>query len=340
MLNNVYRLIEPRRIVKSVVPISINDIDNVIIRPLYLSVCKADQRYYTGSRNKKTLDSKLPMALIHEGVAEVAFDCSHTMDIGTHVAIIPIHAHSHVDEVPENYSESSTFSSSTEDGFLSEYMNIEPKRLLTLDFNFPLDKAVYLEPMSVAIQAINRLKISDASKNEVIGVWGDGNVAYIISVLLKKKYPSKRIVVFGKHREKLAYFNFVETILIDEIPDRYRVDQAIEAVGGVGSEAALNQIFNLIRAMGTIVLAGVSENNISISTRIVLEKGLTVAGTTRSTRSDFEEAYDLLQCIDVQSRINLLTQSKLVVHNERELVNAFDQDLNLSWGKTIIDWRV
>lgn len=42
--------------------------------PEYLSICKADQRYYLGNRSREALKAKLPMALIHECVARVVFD--------------------------------------------------------------------------------------------------------------------------------------------------------------------------------------------------------------------------------------------------------------------------
>jgi ribitol-5-phosphate 2-dehydrogenase len=39
-----------------------------------MSICAADQRYYTGSRDENVLSKKLPMSLIHEGVGEVVFN--------------------------------------------------------------------------------------------------------------------------------------------------------------------------------------------------------------------------------------------------------------------------
>ena len=62
MINQVYQLVAPRQIE---VTYNNEDItrDKVIVRPLYLSICAADQRYYTGSRNQNCA-RKLPMSLI------------------------------------------------------------------------------------------------------------------------------------------------------------------------------------------------------------------------------------------------------------------------------------
>ena len=73
MLNAVYRLVAPIRF-----KVEFTDIDltagNVIVRPTYLSICNADQRYYQGKRAEDVLRQKLPMALIHEGIGQVVYD--------------------------------------------------------------------------------------------------------------------------------------------------------------------------------------------------------------------------------------------------------------------------
>ena len=71
MINIVYRLKSPKFFEEAIDEI---DLDGVIVRPLYLSICQADQRYYQGTRPSDILEKKLPMALIHEGVGEVVLD--------------------------------------------------------------------------------------------------------------------------------------------------------------------------------------------------------------------------------------------------------------------------
>ena len=78
MLNQVYRLVDPRQIEVQTVAEEITDND-IVVRPKYLSVCHADTRYFTGQRPQATLRQKLPMALIHEGVGEVVRTCLDTL---------------------------------------------------------------------------------------------------------------------------------------------------------------------------------------------------------------------------------------------------------------------
>ena len=62
MINQVYQLVAPRQFEVTYRNENIKN-DKVIVRPLYLSICAADQRYYTGKREEKVLEKKLPMAL-------------------------------------------------------------------------------------------------------------------------------------------------------------------------------------------------------------------------------------------------------------------------------------
>ena len=82
MINIVYRLKSPKFFEESIDEI---DLNGVIVRPTYLSICQADQRYYQGSRPAEVLDNKLPMALIHEGIGKVVYDSTGEFKSGDNV---------------------------------------------------------------------------------------------------------------------------------------------------------------------------------------------------------------------------------------------------------------
>ncbi|WP_417852630.1 alcohol dehydrogenase catalytic domain-containing protein [Weissella viridescens] len=341
MFNNVYRLTGVRQIEQVTTTVDSADPESVIVRPTLMSICRADERYYTGTRDKKVLAERLPMALIHEAVGVVVRDNTGTYAPGTHVAMVPTNPHGFDELVSDNYLKTSTFSSSTTDGFMREYVFIKPENLVEIPEGAQGDMDAFIEVITVAIQAVRRLKESMIPRARRIGIWGDGNVAYITAVVAKEEFPDAEIVVLGKHSEKLDYISFAETMLIDEVPDDYMFDQAIEAVGGMGSESAIDQIIAHLNPRGAIVLSGVSEDKVAINTRMVLEKGLDLVGTTRSTRSDFEHAIHLLTDNDaVQDRLGLLVQNIKPINKINDITEAFDEDLNMRWGKTVMKWNM
>ena len=59
MINHIYQLISPGTVSIKYEDISFSD--KVIVRPEYMALCHADQRYFLGQRDANTLKKKLPM---------------------------------------------------------------------------------------------------------------------------------------------------------------------------------------------------------------------------------------------------------------------------------------
>ena len=337
MVNYVYQLISPRVI--SVKYENLDLDDKVIVKPLYMAICHADQRYYTGNRDKKILSKKLPMALIHECCGEVVIDKSGKFKKGQKVVLIPNVPGKYNDEIYENYGEGAKFLSSGYDGFMREYINLSVDRVVPFK-NIPLEIAAITEFISVSIHAIERFKNVSHSNKDTIGVWGDGSLAFVTANVLKKEFPNSQIIVFGKNRDKLSLFSFIDkTILVDNIPQDLKIDHAFECVGGEGSFYAIDDIIRYIKPQGTILLMGVSENRIGINTRDILEKGLTFVGSSRSSYQDFVRAVEILQDEKVQKRLKLIIENYGVIKRIEDMHKVFNFDLNTPF-KTVFRWEI
>ncbi len=339
MINKVYRLIAPKQITVEFEERSL-DGEGIIVRPTRLSICAADQRYYTGTRGKEAMKKKLPMALIHEGVGEVIYDPKGEFKPGDTVVMIP-NTPTQVDNIiAENYLTTSKFRASGYDGFMQQYVFMGRDRIIKYD-NINHDVASFLELISVSAHSIDRFDRKAHNRRNKIGIWGDGNVGFITALILRKKFPESEIIVFGKNEEKLNFFSFVdETIQIDNIPEDLRVDHAFEAVGGKGSQYAIDQIIDYINPEGTIALLGVSENPVPINTRMVLEKGLTFVGSSRSGRVDFQEGVDFLEAHeDAQNQLQKLISTVIDVRGIEDIIKGFEHDLTTPF-KTVLNWRV
>ena len=337
MVNYVYQLTSPRVI--SIKYENLNLDDKVVIKPLYMAIGHADQRYYTATRDKKVLSQKLPMALIHEFCGEVVIDKSGKFKKGQKVVLIPNVPGKYNNEIYENYGEGAKFLSSGYDGFMREYINLSSDRIVSFD-NIPLEIATITEFISVSIHAIERFKNVSHSNKDTIGVWGDGSLAFVTANVLKKEFPNSQIIVFGKNRDKLSLFSFIDkTILIDNIPQDLKIDHAFECVGGEGSFYAIDDIIRCIKPQGTILLMGVSENRIGINTRDILEKGLTFVGSSRSSYQDFVRAVEILQDEKVQKRLKLIIENYGVVKKIEDIHKVFNFDLNTPF-KTVFRWEI
>ncbi len=338
MINQVIKLVAPRRMETFFKEENIDD-DSVVVRPRYLSICAADQRYYTGSRAKEILDKKLPLALIHEAVGEVLFDKKGEFKSGDKVVMIPNTPVEQDEVIKENYLRSSKFRSSSYDGFLQNVVLMRRDRIIKIG-DIDLQIASLLEPISISVNAIEEFLKTAHKRRNTIGVWGCGTIGYLTTLLLKKYLPDSKIIIFGTNPEKMRYFSFVdEQIMINEVPEDLRIDHAFECVGGQRSEDAIKQMIKHINPQGTISLLGVSENPIPIETRMVLEKGLKLIGDSRSGYQDFYKAVEIMQDKKIQDYIDNIIVDTVEVNNLNDIYKAFDLDLNNSF-KTVMKWNI
>jgi ribitol-5-phosphate 2-dehydrogenase len=337
MINIVYRLKSPKFFEESIDEV---ELDGVVVRPTYLSICQADQRYYQGSRPAEILEEKLPMALIHEGIGEVIYDKSGEFKAGDKVVMIP-NTPMGEDVCRPNYSYKSKFRGSGFDGFTSDLIRLDSSRVVKIPDDFNPHVAAFIELMTVAYQGITKFSELATTPKDTLGVWGDGNLGFITALFLKVKFPNSKVIVFGKHLENLNLFSFADEIYqIHNVPDDLAIDHGFECVGSSASQSAIEQIIDLINPQGTISLFGVSEYPVPINTRMVLEKGLTLQGNSRSEREDFVGVVETLeQNPQLFEYLEKLVANICEINTLNDLKEAFDRDHISHFGKTILKWN-
>ena len=127
---------------------------------------------------------------------------------------------------------------------------------------------------------------------------------------------------------------------VSRIPANLLVDHAFECVGGNAAGQVINQIIDHIQPEGTIAILGVSEDPVPIFTRMVLEKGLRILGTSRSGRADFEGLISLYASNpEVVSYLEKMVGAVVLVRDVKDAVTAFEMDIRKGMGKTIMEWN-
>lgn len=338
MINHIYQLVAPGAISVKYADVSFGN--QVIVRPQYLAVCHADQRYFQGQREQSVLRKKLPMALIHECCGTVVYDPTGQLSIGEQVVIIPNTPPDNYDTaIYENYAKGATFLSSGYDGFMQELVSIPADRVVKCPGIAPQVAAI-TEFVSVAVHAVSRFEAASHPIRNRIGIWGDGSLAYVTANVLRARFPSSRIVVIGRQKNKLAQFSFVhETWLSEDLPDDFQIDHAFECCGGEGSFYAIEDVIRYINPQGTLMLMGVSEHPVSINTRMVLEKGMTLVGCSRSGRQDFTQAISMMTSPAFQRRLKVIIFEDTPVRTVSDIHRVFRNDLSTPF-KTVFRWEI
>ena len=280
------------------------------------------------------------MALIHEAIGEVVRDPSGNFKTGELVVMVPNTPVEEDDIIAENYLRSSKFRASGFDGFMQEYVEITPDRLVRLPQDIDRTVAAFTEIVSVSVHAIGRFDKIAHKRRNIVGIWGDGNLGYITAVFFKTMFPETKLYIFGVNPDKLQDFTFADaTFTVEHIPEDVKIDHAFECVGGAASQSAIDQIIDHIQPEGTIGLLGVSEYPVPINTRMVLEKGLRLYGSSRSGRSDFVKTVELYQSHpEIVNYLDAIVGARIEVRSMADMVRAFEMDIHKSMGKTIMHW--
>ena len=340
MISRIYRLMDTKRIELKLRELDIAE-GSVIVKPEYMSICAADQRYYLGQRKKEVLRKKLPMALVHEATGTVLQDTSGSFAVGTKVVLIPLEDGESDKGIKSNYRTDSTFASSGTDGFLRDTIARPSNRLVPVDTVAYNATYVFSELVSVALNAVQSFEAVRKVEAGTIGVWGDGNMGFIMSLMLRCKYPSANVIVFGKEPRKLNKFSFASKICyVDEIPKELTVDHAFECVGSKDNESIVKQLLDMTAPQGVINLLGVSEESAPIETRKIIDKGLLLIGHNRSDGNDIRNAVELIRNNDLFKKyLRILISQFVEVRTENDIYHAFEQDI-LNDFKTVIKWCI
>ena len=117
------------------------------------------------------------------------------------------------------------------------------------------------------------------------------------------------------------------------------MNHAFECVGGGPSAKAINQIIDYIIPEGTVSIMGVSEELAPLNTRMMLEKGLRVFGTSRSGREDFEGLIKLWEeNPEIVEYLGTLVGAVIPIKEIDDMKRAFEADIQKASGKTIMLW--
>ncbi|KGK86063.1 alcohol dehydrogenase catalytic domain-containing protein [Clostridium sp. HMP27] len=345
MLSKGFKICEPMRFDIYIENVLARE-DEVIVKIDAAAICKADLRYYSGKRDKRVLDLKYPMNLLHEAVGTVIKDNSNEFSIGDKVVLVPNIASKQCGKcnykicdnrnLGQNYCPDAKFASSNCDGFSREYVSYPAGNVVLLPENLKKEIAVFSELASVAYSVYRRIDLKD---NDVVAIFGDGTLSYILCCVLKKFFKGK-ILVVGKHEEKLNQFPVEDKIILEHINKIGNFDIAYECVGGNKMEEAIDSIVNYIAPGGKVVLNGVADSNISISTRKILEKGLSFYGVTRSNVEDFKKSVLLFEDEKFRTQIEKLILNIKTINDIIDFYNVFDyESKNKQLGKVVMNFN-
>lgn len=198
-----------------------------------------------------------------------------------------------------------------EDGALATLMSIPLEKLYPVPANLPLEIAPLCEPMSIAMQAVNRGRPVAGEKALVLG---SGPIGLLATMYLSDL--GVHVIAADTVEERCAFarqFGALDTILIDpasEFPSAQTAAMISEWTDGdgpslvieaTGQPSSLQNALGIVTTTGRIVLVGISDREAQLSMRVVPIKEVDLIGS-RNSMNLIGEALEMIDLHQSEAR--------------------------------------
>ncbi len=199
-------------------------------------------------------------------------------------------------------------------GAYAEYLTLPLENLHAVPDSVNDEKAVFIEPLAAACEILEQV---DVRRIREAAVLGDGKLAQLIALVLRTAIP--RVVIYGKHEEKLAIARRAgiatkkvrgDASDLKRTSERYRL--AVEATGSPTGLALAQQ---MTEPRGTLALKSTFDGAAPVEMWPIVVKEITVVG---SRCGPFAKAIELLRGGKVDPT-PLITRTFLLAEAEKAI---------------------
>ena len=183
------------------------------------------------------------------------------------------------------------------DGGLAEYVSLPVDMLIRIPDTMNYEEGSLIEPLSVAVHAINLKSVNQEDKILVLGA---GPIGLLTAMVLNfHGVDNLYISDINNYRLQIANslgiktINSINTNIYEYIEDITNGDMTDIVFEVVGVQESAEQMIDLVRPRGTIINVSVFKKHPKIDMRSINFKELTVLGSRVYTRQDFEKAIDI-----------------------------------------------
>jgi ribitol-5-phosphate 2-dehydrogenase (NADP+) len=346
----VYRLTRPFRLEAFEEEVPAPGVGQLLLRPSRVGICGSDLKLYTGTRERSAMMSKLPIALLHEAIAEVVeagpdapFAPGDRVVPSPNIPCTVAHPERPIEEAcyacrpggaGENYCTDGYFLSSNTDG-MARTAFLHPAACTVHVPPNASDTAVLTEPLATVLAG---LEAASADRHARFLVLGNGPIGLLTATALRATLgvPQDRIIMTGRRWSERAHtVEGLATPIDEEARDLGtaaidQMDVAFECVGGDANEQTLALMIDLLRPGGRGILFGPSETPMLFDTRKVIAKGLNLIGRNRASLRHFDQALELVARPDISELLE-----RAVAPKEFKIgsIQELDDALYHAWTK-------
>jgi threonine dehydrogenase-like Zn-dependent dehydrogenase len=271
----------------------------VRVRITECGLCGSDVKMFTGAHPTV----RPPMVLGHEcvGVVESVGEGVSTLTAGTSVVCFPsvgCNACAACSRGHFGLCSKMRMIGGKIPGGLAEYLVVPSGNLAVIPSRVPESLRVVIEPMAVAVRAVER--IGDVADSSCL-VLGCGPIGLFVALVLRSR-GAGRVVVADRDAERLELARLFGIDDLLHLNDAAPADGAVAAASSafdvvfecVGSDVAIDCAMTSSRPGGTVVLVGIAPERLSLDGIALQRQERNIVGSMMYTRQQFDTAMELL----------------------------------------------
>jgi threonine dehydrogenase-like Zn-dependent dehydrogenase len=271
---------------------------HVLIRSEAVGLCGSDFHFLTGEIVVSEVHGpQFPRVQGHEvsGVIEaLGPGCPDNLATGGRVAVWPLQACGECypcsvgrPNVCPNFSLIGIHT----DGGLQEHFTVPAAQVFPVGDQGPLT-AAFAEPASIAVQAVERAKVSPGERVVILGA---GPIGQAIALVVRERRASALLVDKLTSRLERGRATGAEVLeLDDDLVSRARAwagePGPVVAFDATGEPAAVRAAVEMVSSAGRVVVVGISDKEVGLNIGWFTQKEIDVLGTSCCTGQQFAEA--------------------------------------------------
>ncbi|HUO73173.1 MAG TPA: alcohol dehydrogenase catalytic domain-containing protein [Solirubrobacteraceae bacterium] len=275
----------------------------VVIHPEAIGICGSDYHFFAGELSEEAGGSQFPRVLGHEvGATIVAAgsDCRPELVPGQRVAVWPLQVCGHCYPCSvgrANNCENFRLVGIHTDGGMQELLSIGQDQLFPIDG--PAAVAAMAEPVSIAVRAANRARISPG---EHVVVLGAGPIGQCICLAARERGAEVLVIDLQESRLGLSQEMGAQTLVWTDAADSVAFARRWAGPSGppvvidaTGASAAVSAMIEMVSHAGRAVQVGMSGDTITLRLGSLTEKELDLLGVCCCGTGEYAEAVALVE---------------------------------------------
>jgi threonine dehydrogenase-like Zn-dependent dehydrogenase len=276
----------------------------VLVAPEAVGICGSDYHFFAGELSEAAGGSQFPRVQGHEvgaRVVAIGSGCRSELAVGQRVAVWPLQACGECYPCTvgrPNTCDAFELIGIHVDGGLQERLSVPEDQVYPIRVDDPAIAAL-VEPVSIAVRAVNRARVQRGERAVVLGA---GPIGQCICLVARERGARVLVVDLQESRLALSRSLGAETLVWTDAADVVAFARRWAVGGGppvafdaTGASAAVRAMVEMVASAGRAVQVGMSGEEVTLRLGSLTEKELDLLGVSCCNASEFGQAVAVVE---------------------------------------------